>query len=68
MSSEAPAAPSPPTYRRHHFPGEIIARCVWLYHRFCLSFRDIEELMAERGVRVSYETIRQWCRKFGQTL
>ncbi|HVN80156.1 MAG TPA: hypothetical protein VMW38_14255 [Terriglobia bacterium] len=38
---------------------------VWLYHRFCLSFRDVEDLLAERGITVSYETIRQWCRKFG---
>jgi putative transposase len=55
-------------YRRHHFPGEIISRCVWLYCRFSLSYRDIEEMMAQRGVRVSYETIRQWCLKFGQTI
>ncbi len=55
-------------YRRHRFPGEIISHCVWLYYRFCLSYRDIEELMAQRGVRVSYETIRQWCLKFGQTI
>lgn len=55
-------------YRRHRFPGEIISYCVWLYYRFSLSYRDIEELMAQRGVRVSYETIRQWCLKFGQTM
>ena len=55
-------------YRRHRFPGEIISYCVWLYYRFSLSYRDIEELMAQRGVRVSYETIRQWCLKFGQTI
>ncbi len=55
-------------YRRHRFPGEIINYCVWLYYRFSLSYRDIEELMAQRGVRVSYETIRQWCLKFGQTI
>ncbi len=52
-------------YRRHRFPIEIISHAVWLYHRFCLSFRDVEDLLAERGVTVSYETIRQWCRKFG---
>ena len=40
-------------------------RAVWLYHRFCLSFRDVEDLLAERGITVSYETIRHWCRKFG---
>ena len=55
-------------YRRHRFPGEIISHCVWLYYRFSLSYRDIEELMAQRGVRVTYETIRQWCLKFGQTI
>ena len=45
---------------------EIIAHCVWLYHRFPLSFREVEELMLQRGVVVSYETIRAWCAKFGQ--
>ena len=55
-------------YRRHRFPGEIISHCIWLYYRFSLSYRDIEELMAQRGVRVSYETIRQWCLKFGQKI
>ena len=55
-------------YRRHRFPGEIISHCVWLYYRSPLSYRDIEEMMAQRGVRVSYETIRQWCLKFGQTI
>ncbi len=53
------------SYRGHRFPPEIISHAVWLYHRFCLSFRDVEDLLAERGVTVSYETIRQWCRKFG---
>ena len=53
------------SYRGHRFPREIISYSVWLYHRFCLSFRDVEDLMAERGIVVSYETIRQWCRKFG---
>ena len=54
-----------PNYRGYRFPPEIIARSVWLYHRFTLSFRDIEDLLAERGVTVSYETIRQWCLTFG---
>lgn len=49
------------TYKGFRFPREIIAHCVWLYHRFTLSFRDIELLMAERGVEVTYETIRTWC-------
>ncbi|MDP9378967.1 MAG: IS6 family transposase, partial [Chloroflexota bacterium] len=48
------------------FPAEIISHAVWLYHRFSLSFRDVEELLYERGVVVTYETVRQWCRKFGQ--
>jgi putative transposase len=52
-------------YRGYRFPAEIISHGVWLYHRFCLSFRDVEELLAKRGILVSYETIRQWCRKFG---
>ena len=48
-------------YRRHRLPAEIISHAVWLYFRFTLSYRDIEVLLAERGVQVSYETIRQWC-------
>jgi putative transposase len=46
---------------------EIISHCVWLYYRFPLSFREVEEMMLERGIVVSHETIRQWCAKFGQT-
>src|SRR6188768_3451543 len=56
-----------PSYKRHRFPSEIIGHAVWLYFRFALSYRDVEELLAERGVILSYETVRQWCRKFGQT-
>ena len=52
-------------YRRHRFPPQIISYAVWVYHRFTLSFRDVEELLAERGVTVSYESIRRWCHKFG---
>lgn len=52
-------------YRGYRYPPEIIGHAVWLYHRFCLSFRDVEDLLAERGIIVSYETIRQWCGKFG---
>jgi putative transposase len=52
-------------YYGHRFPPEIISYAVWVYHRFCLSFRDVEDLLAERGIIVSYETIRIWCRKFG---
>jgi putative transposase len=54
-------------YRRHRFPATIISHCVWLYFRFALSFRDVEEMMASRGVSLSYETVREWCLKFGQT-
>jgi transposase-like protein len=56
----------PPCYKRHRFPPEVIAHAVWLYFRFALSYRDVEELLAERGVVVTHETVRQWCRKFGQ--
>jgi putative transposase len=56
-----------PDYRGHRFPPEIISYAVWLYHRFCLSFRDVEELLAERGVTVSYEAVRQWCLRFGSS-
>ena len=52
-------------YKRHRFPPDIISYVVWLYHRFNLSHRDIEDLLAERGITVSYETIRLWCIKFG---
>ena len=52
-------------YHGYRFPSEIISRAVWLYHRFCISFRDVEDLLAERGIVVSYETIRQWCNTFG---
>jgi len=52
-------------YRGYRFPPEIISHVVWLYHRFCLSLRDVEDVMAERGILVSYETVRQWCWKFG---
>ena len=52
-------------YKRHRFPSEIIQYAVWLYYRFNLSHRDIEDLLAERGITVSYEAIRLWCNKFG---
>jgi putative transposase len=51
-------------YFRHRFPSEIISHFVWLYFRFSLSYRDIEEMMGQRGVIVSYETIRDWSKKF----
>lgn len=55
---------SNPSYQRHRFPSAIISHAVWLYHRFCLRFREGKELLAERGVTVTYETGRQWCQKF----
>src|SRR6266849_7479100 len=54
-----------PSYRRHRFPAEIISHSVWLYFRFSLSYRDVEEMMAKRGVVLTYETVREWCLKFG---
>ncbi|MDP9378878.1 MAG: IS6 family transposase [Chloroflexota bacterium] len=54
-------------YKGFRFPREIISHSVWLYFRFSLSYRDVEELLAERGVIVTHETVRQWCQKFGQT-
>ncbi len=54
------------SYKGHRYPVEVISSCVWLYHRFPLSFREVEELMLERGIVVSYETVRRWCAKFGQ--
>ncbi|MCX4461641.1 IS6 family transposase [Streptomyces sp. NBC_01728] len=55
-----------PSYRGHRYPVEVISHCVWLYFRFPLSFREVEELLFQRGVIVSYETIRRWCATFGQ--
>src|SRR3989442_864276 len=52
-------------YLRHRFPSEIISHCVWLYFRFSLNYRDIEAMMSKRGITLSYETIREWCLKFG---
>jgi putative transposase len=54
------------SYKGHRYPVEVINDSVWLYFRFSLSFREVEELMLARGVVVSYETIRRWCDKFGQ--
>ena len=60
MSSHAPS------YHGYRFPSEIISHAVWLYYRFALSFRDVEDLLAQRGITVTYETIRQWCLTFGR--
>jgi putative transposase len=54
-------------YRRQRFPCELISHDVWLSDRFLVSYRNVEDLLAERGIAVSYETIHRWCRKFGQT-
>ena len=54
-----------PSYHGYRFPPEIISHAVWLYHRFCVSFRNVEELLAQRGITVSYEAVRLWCIKFG---
>ncbi len=62
MNITTPTAP----YKGHRFPREIISHAVRLYFRFSLSYRDVEELLWERGVVVTYETVRQWCLKFGQ--
>ena len=59
-----PAATSP--YAGYRFPGEVISHAVWLYFRFPLSLRMVEEMLAARGIDVSHETVRQWARKFGQ--
>src|SRR3954447_11704361 len=56
---------TPISYARHRFPPDVICHTVWLYLRFTLSYRDVEELLAERGLDVSYETVRRWVLKFG---
>ncbi len=55
-----------PRYARHRFPAEVISYAIWLYFRFPLSLRMVEEMLAARGIQVSYETVRQWALKFGQ--
>jgi transposase-like protein len=59
---------APLSYRRHRFPPEIIQHAIWLYLRFTLSYRDVEELLAERGFDLSYETVRRWVLKFGPAI
>jgi putative transposase len=56
---------NPVSYKRHRFPPSVIAHAVWLYFRFPLSLRMVEELLLQRGIVVSYETIRYWAMKFG---
>ncbi|GHO71517.1 hypothetical protein KSC_104090 [Ktedonobacter sp. SOSP1-52] len=65
MNTSTPA-PSALLYKGFRFPPEIISHGVWLYFRFSLSFRDVEEILAQRGIVVTYETVRQWYLKFGQ--
>ena len=55
-----------PLYQRHRFPPEVISHAVWLYFRFPLSLRMVEEMLAARGICVTYETVRQWGKKFGK--
>ncbi|MBF0381724.1 MAG: IS6 family transposase, partial [Magnetococcales bacterium] len=57
---------APSLYHGFRFPCEIISHAVWLYHRFTLSYRDVEEILAYRGIEVTYESIRQWSQRFGQ--
>jgi transposase-like protein len=59
---------TPPSYSGYRFPSDIIHRAVWLYLRFTLSYRDVEDLLAERGIQVSYETIRRWVLSFGPAI
>jgi hypothetical protein len=56
--------PPPDPHYRHRFPAEIISHAVWRYHVFSLSLRDVELILAERGIVVSHETVRRWCKKF----
>src|ERR1700693_5254321 len=58
----------PISYRRHRFPPAVIQHAVWLYLRFTLSYRDVEELLAERGLDISYESVRGWVLKFGPAI
>ena len=55
----------PLSFKRFRFPSEVIRQAVWLYFRVTLSFRNVEELLAQRGIEVSYETVRQWTLRFG---
>ncbi len=57
-----------PTYSGYRFPRDVIQRAVWMYVRFTLSYRDVEDLLAERGIEVSYETVRRWVLAFGPVI
>jgi putative transposase len=65
MGEAVEMTPQPATCHRHRFPAEIISHAVWLYHVFSLSLRDVELILAERGMTVTHESIRRRCRKFG---
>ncbi len=67
MATVYPPAMNPISYRCHRFPPQIIQHAIWLYCRFTLSFRGVEDLLAERGLEVSYETVRRWVLKFGHS-
>lgn len=56
------------SFRRHRHKPDVIRQAVWLYYRFSLSLRDVEDILAERGIDASYEAIRNWCRKFGRQI
>ena len=56
------------SFKRHRFPPEIIRRAVWLYARFTLSYRDVEDLLAEQGLDISYESVRRWFQRYGPEL
>ena len=56
------------SFKRHRFPPDIIRHSIWLYARFTLSYRDVEEMLAERGLDISYETVRRWFLKFGSMI
>jgi transposase-like protein len=58
----------PISYKRHRFPPDIIRQAIWLYYRFTMSLRDVEDLLAERGIDVTYETVRCWANKFGPAI
>jgi putative transposase len=66
MTKRPPTDLTPRRYKRHRFPAEIIAHAVWLYYRFPLSLRHVEDLLAERGIEVSFQTVSEWASKFGR--
>ncbi len=63
--TDLPTEAGPQIYKRHRFPAEIISHAMWLYFRFPLSLRHVEDLLAERGIEVSFQTVAEWAGKFG---